>query len=221
MQAQLEPGWSFAKQEILQPLASSKGVHQSLQQLVAFIGLLMISPLLLLTALAIRMDSRGNVIFTQVRVGQHGKRFVMYKFRSMYLTDDPRYLAPETNASNREGICQKIICDPRMTRVGRIIRKLSIDELPQLINVVKGDMVLIGPRPALPQETDQYDWSMLERLDSPAGITGLWQVSGRADLSFDEQIALDIHYVRERTALMDLKILFATVPAVVLGRGAY
>ena len=145
----------------------------------------------------------------------------MYKFRSMYMPDDPRYVDPAQLISDRDGVCNKFKKDPRITCVGRIIRKLSIDELPQLLNVLKGEMVLIGPRPALPQETDAYDWYMLERLNTKSGLTGLWQVSGRADTSFQEQIDLDLRYVRERSWLLDLKIMLATIPAVVTGKGAY
>ena len=143
----------------------------------------------------------------------------MYKFRSMYMPSDARFKAPEK--SDRNGICEKFYNDPRVSSVGKVIRKLSIDELPQLFNVLLGDMALIGPRPALPKEVSEYKLYMLHRLDVKPGITGLWQVSGRADISFLEQIKLDVKYVEERTFLMDLKILFATVPAVITGRGAY
>ena len=145
----------------------------------------------------------------------------MYKFRSMYQMDDPKYIDPATMKSDRDGVCNKYYNDPRITKVGRVIRKLSIDELPQLINVLKGDMVLIGPRPALPQETERYQWYMLERFNAKSGLTGLWQVSGRADTTFEQQIELDIQYVRERSLWLDLKIILITVPTVLLGKGAY
>lgn len=202
-------------------MKTTNGLPENLQRLLALIALIILSPLLLLTMFAIRIESKGPVFFKQVRVGEQGRRFTMYKFRSMYMPDDPRYVDPAQLISDRDGVCNKFKKDPRITCVGRIIRKLSIDELPQLLNVLKGEMVLIGPRPALPQETDAYDWYMLERLNTKSGLTGLWQVSGRADTSFQEQIDLDLRYVRERSWLLDLKIMLATIPAVVTGKGAY
>jgi len=202
-------------------MKTTNGLPENLQRLLALIALIILSPLLLLTMFAIRVESKGPVFFKQVRVGEQGRRFTMYKFRSMYMPDDPRYVDPAQLISDRDGVCNKFKKDPRITCVGRIIRKLSIDELPQLLNVLKGEMVLIGPRPALPQETDAYDWYMLERLNTKSGLTGLWQVSGRADTSFQEQIDLDLRYVRERSWLLDLKIMLATIPAVVTGKGAY
>jgi len=200
---------------------TTNGLPEILQRFLALIALVLLSPLLLLTMIAIRAESKGAIFFKQVRVGEQGRRFTMYKFRSMYMPDDPRYVDPAQLISDRDGVCNKFKKDPRITCVGRIIRKLSIDELPQLLNVLKGEMVLIGPRPALPQETDAYDWYMLERLNTKSGLTGLWQVSGRADTSFQEQIDLDLRYVRERSWLLDLKIMLATIPAVVTGKGAY
>lgn len=197
------------------------GLPLIVQQSMAALLLLLLSPLMLLVMCAIRLESKGSVIFTQTRVGEQGQRFQMYKLRSMYCPDDPNYVDPNQLKSDREGVCNKFFNDPRITRTGRFIRKLSLDEVPQLINVIKGDMALIGPRPALPQECDRYQWYMLERFNAKAGITGLWQVSGRADTTFEEQMALDLKYVRERTLWMDIKIILATVPAVVLGKGAY
>ena len=196
-----------------------EGLPQAIQQLIAIVAIILLSPLLLMTVLAIRIDSKGPIIFKQIRVGEQGRLFVMYKFRSMYLPSDPRYQAP--GKSDRNGVCEKFYCDPRVTAVGRIIRKLSIDELPQLLNVVNGDMALVGPRPALPKEVAAYKRYMLQRLEAKPGITGLWQVSGRADISFADQIKLDVKYVEERNLFMDLYILFATIPAVITGKGAY
>lgn len=198
-----------------------QGIPEILQRIAALVILLILSPLLIASAMCILLESRGAIIFTQNRVGKNGQRFMMYKFRSMYCPEDPRYPDESQLVSDREGVCSKQFKDPRITSVGRIIRKLSIDELPQLLNVIKGDMLLVGPRPALPNETDQYSYKMLERLNVKAGLTGLWQVSGRADTSFEEQMDLDIRYVRERSILMDLYILLATVPVVIMGKGAY
>ena len=197
----------------------SNGLPMIFQRILAFIAIVLFSPLLIITAIAIALNSRGPVIFRQIRVGEQGYRFPMYKFRSMYLPSDKRHRMPE--ASDRDGICKTYFSDHRITAVGGVIRKLSIDELPQLFNVLFGDMALIGPRPALPCEVDAYETFMLHRLDVKPGITGLWQVSGRADIGFIEQIQLDFKYINERSFLMDLKILFATVPAVIGGRGAY
>lgn len=198
---------------------SCTGMPMFLQRLLAIVAVLLLSPILLITALLIRLQSQGPVVFHQVRVGEHGQRFTMFKFRSMYLPSDHRFQQP--GPSDRDGICKKYYNDPRITPIGRVIRKLSIDELPQLFNVIFGDMALIGPRPALPSEVDAYESYMLHRLDVKPGITGLWQVSGRADIGFEEQILLDFKYVEQRSFIMDLKILFATVPAVITGRGAY
>jgi lipopolysaccharide/colanic/teichoic acid biosynthesis glycosyltransferase len=139
----------------------------------------------------------------------------------MYLNTDAKYIDPSQLQSDREGACKKLFKDPRITPLGRIIRKLSIDELPQLWNVVKGDMVLIGPRPALIDEVAVYSTLAMHRLQVNPGLTGLWQVSGRADTTFDEQIALDLRYIHEQSLSLDLKILLYTLPAVAFGKGAY
>jgi lipopolysaccharide/colanic/teichoic acid biosynthesis glycosyltransferase len=198
-----------------------KGIPGILQQLAALFILIILSPLLLLTFLIIRLESHGPVIFTQIRVGLMGERFKLYKFRSMYMQDDPRYKMPKESDSNRDGVCKKYFHDPRITRAGKIIRKLSIDELPQLFNVLKGEMMLIGPRPALPIEVNDYNLENYRRLDAKPGLTGLWQVSGRANTSFEQQLDLDITYVNTQSIFLDFKILLATIPAVLTGEGAY
>ncbi|MBQ4836390.1 MULTISPECIES: sugar transferase [Pseudoalteromonas] len=201
------------------------GVHHGIpvwfQRTVAALGLLAISPLLLLLMLAIKLESKGPVVFRQTRVGKFGRRFTMYKFRSMYMQDDPRFQAPDQKDSAREGVCQKYIHDPRITCIGRFIRKYSIDELPQLLNVVRGDMMLIGPRPALEMEVAQYKPAQLSRLNSEQGLTGLWQVTGRADTTFEQQVQLDEQYIVEQSIMSDVKILLKTVPCVVGAKGAY
>lgn len=191
------------------------------QRLLALLGLVALCPLFLLLVIAIRLESKGAIIYSQIRVGGNGRRFQSYKFRSMYTKDDPRYTEPQVTESDREGVCKKYKKDPRITRVGSVIRKLSLDELPQLFNVLKGDMLLVGPRPALCCETDCYDEKAMRRLAVEAGMTGLWQVSGRADTTFEEQIDLDIEYIEKRSWLFDLKILVATIPAMLLAKGAY
>ena len=183
-------------------------------------ALMAASPIFLGTAIAIKLDSPGPVFFQQTRVGKWGATFGCYKFRSMYIDAEKRK-ADLAARNEADGPIFKIRNDPRITRVGRIIRKLSIDELPQLINVLKGEMSLVGLRPALPREVAQYDFDQLRRLDAAPGITGLQQVSGRSDLSFKRWVELDIQYIAEQGVLKDIEILLKTVPAVLTGRGAY
>ena len=184
------------------------------------IGLLVLSPLLLVIALAIRLDSHGPVIFSQPRVGRDGRLFKVFKFRTMVkgadqLKDQMRHL------NEAQGPMFKIRDDPRVTRVGRFLRRTSLDELPQFWNTLRGDMSLVGPRPALPEEVADYaDWHR-QRLATAPGITGLWQVSGRSDLPFDEMVLLDIYYIENWSPLLDLSILLRTVPRALAGSGAY
>ncbi|BCO20255.1 multidrug MFS transporter [Alteromonas sp. KC3] len=198
-----------------------KGLPIAAQKIVALLGLVALSPLLIIVATLIKLESRGPLIFSQTRVGEQGRQFKCFKFRSMYTPDSPQWEVAAKMKSDREGICQKMYSDPRITRVGRVIRKLSIDELPQLFNVLTGDMVLVGPRPHLTSEYEQYDTETLVRLNCKPGLTGLWQVSGRADTTFEEQLMLDKTYIAQQSWFFDVKILLATVPAVVTARGAY
>jgi len=177
-------------------------------------------PVLLFTAVAIKLTSAGPVFFVQTRVGLDGRPFGMIKFRSMYRDADARRAALLAQ-SDRNGLCFKHRNDPRVTPVGRVIRRLSVDELPQLFNVLKGDMSLVGPRPALPSEVAAYPRRALGRLAVLPGITGVWQVSGRADVSFDDMVEMDIAYARSVSLRRDLALLLLTIPAVLFGRGAY
>lgn len=183
-------------------------------------ALVTLAPLLLLVTALIRIDSKGPALFRQTRVGRDGKPFTIYKFRSMHIDAEDR-LAAIRAQSDRDGICFKSRHDPRITRVGRILRRTSIDELPQILNVFLGHMSVVGPRPALPSEVAAYPAAALERLSVRPGITGLWQVSGRADIGFDKMIDMDVAYVRSKNTLLDLMLLLLTVRAVVSGRGAY
>jgi lipopolysaccharide/colanic/teichoic acid biosynthesis glycosyltransferase len=198
----------------------ANSLKRLLDIVVSSMALVAASPIFLGTAIAIKLDSPGPVFFQQTRVGKWGATFGCYKFRSMYIDAEKRKadLAAHNEA---DGPIFKIRNDPRITRVGRIIRKLSVDELPQLINVLKGEMSLVGPRPALPREVAQYDFDQLGRLDAVPGITGLQQVSGRSDLSFKRWVELDIQYIAEQSFLKDIEILLKTLPAVLTGRGAY
>ena len=184
--------------------------------------LVIAGPVLLAAAAAVRLDSPGPAFYTQVRVGERGRHFTMFKLRSMYVDADARraaVVAAGGDAGNK--VLFKDRQDPRITRVGRVLRRTSLDELPQLLNVLRGDMSLVGPRPALPQEVAEYDAEARRRLLVKPGLTGLWQVSGRSDLSWDSTVALDRHYVENRGAQLDVEILANTLKAVIGGRGAY
>ncbi len=177
-------------------------------------------PVFLLIALAIKLDSSGPVLFTQARVGQHGNLFKVYKFRSMK-RDAEECLSDLNGMNQASGPLFKIKSDPRRTRVGRILRRTSLDELPQLINVLRGEMSLVGPRPALPGEVEKYEPWQRQRLETPQGLTGLPQVSGRSDLSFDEACLLDIYYIENWSLSLDITIILRTIPQVLWGKGAY
>ncbi|MFR9674948.1 exopolysaccharide biosynthesis polyprenyl glycosylphosphotransferase [Streptomyces sp. TR06-5] len=186
----------------------------------AALGLLLLAPLLALVAAVVRLDSPGPALYRQVRVGQGGRRFVMWKFRSMVPLAEE--LRPALAAADeQDGPLFKIRRDPRVTRVGRVLRRTSLDELPQLLNVLRGEMSLVGPRPPLPGEVDSYGAVELRRLGVKPGMTGPWQVSGRSDLSWDEGLALDLRYADNWSLTTDLDVLARTFRAVLAGRGAY
>jgi exopolysaccharide biosynthesis polyprenyl glycosylphosphotransferase len=187
---------------------------------VAALLLVLLAPLLLLIALVIRLDTGGPVFFRQVRVGRGGEPFRMVKFRTMH-TDAEARLEAMRRQNEHAGVLFKIREDPRVTRCGRILRRYSLDELPQLINVLLGEMSLVGPRPPLPAEVEQYPHDMRRRLVVKPGMTGLWQVSGRSDLSWEDSIRLDLRYVENWSLTVDLVILMRTATAVVRGSGAY
>lgn len=195
-------------------------LKRGLDLLILALALPVVLPLGLLTALAIRLDSPGPVIFRQTRVGKWGKLFVCYKFRSMAIDAEARKQALLL-ANEADGPIFKIQNDPRMTRVGRLIRKASIDELPQLINILKGDMSFVGPRPPLPSEVSLYEYEQRRRLNAVPGLTGLQQVSGRSDLSFERWVELDLQYINEQSLGKDIVILLKTIPTVIFGKGAY
>lgn len=187
---------------------------------VASTAILALSPIFAFSALAIKATSRGPVFFRQERVGYRGETFSMIKFRSMFQDAEARRETLLTQ-SEREGVCFKMRSDPRITRVGRFIRRYSIDELPQLLNVLRGDMSLVGPRPALPAEVAVYPTGALRRLNAVPGITGIWQVSGRAEIGFARMVAMDVAYLRSKSLMLDLVLLGLTARAVLSGRGAY
>jgi exopolysaccharide biosynthesis polyprenyl glycosylphosphotransferase len=193
------------------------------------VALFLFSPLFLIIAIAIKTTSAGPVFFRQKRVGLNGKTFLFFKFRSMTTNNDPlkhkeyitKFISKQKLAATEPGVF-KLTNDSRVTTVGRFLRKTSLDELPQLINVLKGEMSLVGPRPPIPYECDLYDIWHRRRLQScKPGITGLWQVLGRSRTTFDEMVRLDLHYIQEWSLLLDLKILLVTPKAVISGIGAF
>lgn len=187
----------------------------------AAVALTLLSPVFAAIALAIRADDGGPVFFKQVRVGRNGQPFLVWKFRTM-VVDAERLKEKLAERSDGNGALFKMRKDPRITRPGIWLRRYSLDELPQLINVVRGDMSIVGPRPALPEETAKYDGThMVRRIVVKPGITGLWQVSGRSDLSLADSMRLDVHYVENWSLLLDLQILWKTARAVLGGNGAY
>jgi len=188
---------------------------------ISAILLVFLMPVFLAVALAIRLEDPGPILFKQKRVGRWGTLFTMWKFRSMYTDAEERKKELTARNEMEGGVIFKMKDDPRVTKVGRIIRKTSIDELPQLWNVLKGDMSLVGPRPPVPQEVDEYSLSDRRRLEVIPGITCIWQVSGRSDIPFDQQVELDVQYIQSQSFWTDIKILLKTVPALLFGIGAY
>lgn len=176
----------------------------------SFMGLLFLSPILLIVALAIKLESKGPVIFKQERVGKNGEHFYMYKFRSMVINAEELKKKLE-DQNEMSGPMFKIKKDPRVTKVGRFIRKTSIDELPQLVNILNGEMSLVGPRPSLPEEVAQFKPWMMRRLDVQPGLTCFWQVSGRNNIGFEEWMKMDVYYAENRNLKMDIKLIFKTV----------
>lgn len=182
--------------------------------------LILLSPLFLVTAIAILIEDGRPIFYNQTRVTKKGRLFKMYKFRSMFNNADE--IKKTLESDERTGsVIFKMKNDPRITRSGRIIRKLSIDELPQLWNVLTGDLSLVGPRPPLPAEVAEYSTMDVKRLSVTPGLTCIWQVSGRSDIDFENQVLMDIDYIKQRSLLTDLKLLLKTIPAVLSGKGAY
>ena len=201
---------------------SSRRAKRGLDVAISALALVVLSPLLLAVAIAIKLDSRGPVLFRQVRAGRGGTKFMLVKFRSMYKDADQRKRLYEEQNEAEDGVMFKIKDDPRITSVGRFLRKTSLDELPQLLNVLRGEMSLVGPRPLILEEARHagHAWHA-RRLDLQPGITGLWQISGRSDLPFQEMVGFDYQYVSGWSLARDIEILMATIPVVVSGRGAY
>lgn len=215
-----------------EPLSDAERFVKRISDLViSLISLLLLSPLLLVIAIWIKLDSKGRVFFRQERVGMDGRVFLCYKFRSMH-EDSDEHIHRDVYAKNIEGdddansgddeqpVYGKVKDDPRITRAGRLLRRSSLDELPQLFNVLKGDMSVVGPRPPIPYEVEAYQVRHRKRLDMKPGITGLWQVSGRNRLTFNEMVRIDLYYIENWSVWLDLKIILLTLPAVFRGDGA-
>ena len=203
-------------------IGGAKAAKRLFDIVVSLSMLIMLSPLFLVVAAAIKFTDGGDVFFWQTRVGRWGREFRFPKFRSM--VRNAEQLKDKLLAQNQHGgagVTFKMKKDPRVTPIGRIIRRLSIDELPQVWNVLKGDMSIVGPRPPVPREVALYTLADRRRLDVTPGLTCIWQVSGRGDIPFPQQVALDVEYIESQSFWLDVKLLLATVPAVLLGKGAY
>ena len=224
--------FSLYLDETMNPHWFQRALKKGIDIIGALTGIILFSPIMLIIALAVKISSPGPIIFKQTRLGLKGRRFPFYKYRSMYLNMDDRihreYVSnliegqlEKINQGEEGNPFFKIKDDPRITRVGKIIRKLSIDELPQFFNVLKGEMSLVGPRPPIPYEIEKYKpWHLRRILEMKPGITGLWQVSGRSKTTFDEMVRLDLRYVQNWSVWLDLKILFKTVKEVFYPRDA-
>ena len=202
-------------------IGTSKAFKRFMDIILAIFAIIVGSPVFLLTGLIVKLTSPGPIIFWQVRVGRYGRHFKFYKFRSMYVDEEARKAELMKLNESSDGVIFKMKKDPRITPIGRFIRKFSIDELPQLFNVLLGDMSLVGPRPPLPAEVRTYTLEERKRLNITPGITCIWQVSGRSELPFSKQIALDKEYIASHSAWKDFLILLKTVPAILTGKGAW
>ena len=189
--------------------------------LVSGLGMFILSPLFLAIALAVKISSPGPVFFCQVRVGRYGRHFRFYKFRSMRQNAEQQKDGLLAQNESKDGVIFKMKEDPRITRVGKFLRRTSLDELPQLWNVFIGDMSLVGPRPPVPSEVEKYTLEDRKRLDVIPGLTCLWQIKGRSEIPFKEQVRLDKEYILAPSVWKDIMILFKTIPAIIGGKGAY
>ena len=212
--------WS-KKYAWLAVIAFSRALKRALDVGVSATALLLLTPLFAGVALAIWSTDRGPVLFWQQRVGKWGREFPFPKFRSMVVNAETLKDGLLNQSDHADSLTFKMKRDPRVTWIGRIIRKLSIDELPQLWCVLCGDMSLVGPRPPVPREVAHYNLSDRRRLDVVPGLTSIWAVRGRGDIPFDQQVALDVEYIESQSFWTDLRIMLQTIPAVLLGRGAY
>ena len=202
-------------------VAGSYAAKRVLDVVGSLLGMILLSPVYLAIAAAVKLTSRGPVFFSQVRVGRYGRHFRFYKFRSMRVDAEAQKAALLDRNESKDGVIFKMKDDPRITKVGRFLRRTSLDELPQLWNVFIGDMSLVGPRPPVPSEVAEYTLDDRKRLDVIPGITCLWQIKGRSEIPFNEQVRLDKEYILAPSVWKDIVILFKTIPAIIGGKGAY
>ena len=188
--------------------------------IIATLGLVFLSPIMAVIAYKIKLEDGGPIIYKQIRVGKEGKQFEMYKFRSMVVNAD-QLLSELKDKNEVDGAMFKMKHDPRITKIGHFIRKHSLDELPQLVNVIRGDMSLVGPRPPLPSEVDQYDKYDMQRLFVLPGCTGLWQATERNNVGFDDMVKLDLIYIRRASFLEDIRILLLTIKVIFAPNSSY
>ena len=199
---------------------ANKIAKRAMDIVLGGLGFLLSLPLWAILALAIKLDSPGPILFRQKRTGLHGRIFTMWKFRSMVADAEARYRRLAHLNEESTGLIIRIPDDPRVTALGKVLRKFSLDEIPQFLNVLKGDMSLIGPRPPSPEEYERYNGLQKRRLEAKPGLTGLWQVSGRKDTDFEFMVQKDIEYIDRQSFAFDLRILLKTIPVVLMGKGA-
>jgi len=201
-------------------VASARAMKRTFDAVASAILIALLSPLFAVIALLVKLEDGGVVFFGQTRVGRWGREFKMWKFRSMCPDAEKRLAELIALNQHAEGVTFKLKEDPRVTRIGKILRKTSLDELPQLFNVLRGEMSLVGPRPPVPREVALYSPSDRRRLEVTPGITCLWQIGGRSEIDFSGQVALDVQYIESQSFWGDCKILLKTIPAVLTGKGA-
>ena len=202
-------------------LRSLLALKRAMDILISGTALVLFSPFLLMVALLIVLDDPGPVFYTQVRVGQNGSTFRFFKFRSMRVGADKMKDQLMQQNESKDGVIFKMKRDPRVTRIGRFLRRFSVDEAPQILNVLLGDLAVVGPRPPIPREVALYTLEERKRLHVKPGLTCLWQIQGRSEIPFKEQVRLDLQYISSQSLWSDILIILKTVPAVLLGRGAY
>lgn len=214
--------WLSPIDAVVETSNSDSWAKRTLDVSATLVALLMLAPVFLVIAVLVKLHDGGPIVFRQRRVGRGGREFWFYKFRTMVVDAEARREELlHLNDHKPTGVTFKMRRDPRVTPIGRFLRRTSLDELPQLWHVLTGEMSLVGPRPAIPSEVARYDATQRGRLEATPGLTCLWQISGRAELPFDEQVRLDLEYIARRNLWFDLTILARTIPAVLSGRGAY
>ena len=199
----------------------SYGMKRMIDIFGSLVGMILLAPVFIAIGIAVKLSSPGPIIFSQIRVGCNGRHFKFYKFRSMRQDAEALKASLAQQNESKDGVIFKMKDDPRITKVGKFLRRTSLDELPQLWNVFIGDMSLVGPRPPVPKEVQEYTLEDRKRLNVVPGLTCLWQIKGRSDIPFKDQVRLDKEYIRSQSFWKDLLILLKTIPAIIIGKGAY